>query len=91
LVALSSAGNFLDIVFSFCFCNDSEEQVIYTDSNATVEFFKHYKNSRKLKHLLKLLHGIRLAINENKIRLVFINSEFNVADGLTSSSSSSSS
>jgi hypothetical protein len=61
-----------------------EPTVIYTDSNATVEFFKHHKkNSRKLKHLLKLLHGIRLAINENKIRLVFINSEFNVADGWT--------
>jgi ribonuclease HI len=60
-----------------------EPTIIYTDSQATVEFFKHYKNSRKLKHLLKLLHGIRRAINEKIIKLVFINSEFNVADGLT--------
>jgi hypothetical protein len=60
-----------------------EPTIIYTDSQATVEFFKYYKNSRKLKHLLKLLHGIRLAINEKIIKLVFINSEFNAADGLT--------
>jgi ribonuclease HI len=60
-----------------------EPTTIYTDSQATVEYFKHYKNSRKLKHLLKLLHGIRRAINEKKIKLVFINSQYNVADGLT--------
>jgi hypothetical protein len=48
-----------------------------------VEFFKHYKNSRKLKHLLKLLHRIRRAVNDKIIKLVFINSQFNGADGLT--------
>ena len=56
---------------------------LYTDSHASVNFFKHYRSSKKLKHILKLVHMIRHAVNEKYIELVFIKSEYNVADILT--------
>jgi hypothetical protein len=60
-----------------------EPTVIYSDSNASVLHFQHYKNSNKLRHLMKLLHTIRHAVNQGWIILKFIKGEFNVADGLT--------
>jgi hypothetical protein len=60
-----------------------EPTVIYSDSDASVLHFQHYKNSNKLRHLMKLLHTIRHAVNQGWIILKFIKSEFNVADGLT--------
>ena len=57
--------------------------IIYTDSEATVKYFLHYKNSKRLKNVFKLLNEIRDAINKKEIILVFIRSEYNVADGLT--------
>jgi hypothetical protein len=57
--------------------------IIYTDSEATVNFFKHYRSSKKLKHIMKLVHMIRNAVNKRLVQLVFIKSEYNVADLLT--------
>ena len=57
--------------------------IIYTDSEASVRFFKHYRNSKKLRHIMKLIHTIRVAINNRIIKLVYIKSEYNVADILT--------
>jgi ribonuclease HI len=80
--ALQSIIHFRNVLEEFGY-KQLEPTSVYTDSEATVEFFKHYKNSKKLRHLLKLLHGIRTAINERIIKLVFIKSCYNVADGLT--------
>jgi hypothetical protein len=57
--------------------------ILYTDSKASVEYFKHYRSSKRLKHIMKLVHLIRHAVNEKYIKLVFINAEYNVADILT--------
>ena len=58
----------------------TEPTIIYTDSKASVEYFKHYRNSRKLRHIMKLIHTIRNAVNERIIKLVYIKTEYNVAD-----------
>ncbi len=60
-----------------------EPTIIYTDSEASVKFFKHYRNSKKLRHIMKLIHTIRVAINDRIIKLVYIKTEYNVADILT--------
>ena len=60
-----------------------EPTVIYTDSESSVKFFKHYRNSKKLRHIMKLIHMIRHAINQRIIKLVYIKAEYNVADIMT--------
>jgi hypothetical protein len=57
--------------------------IIYTDSEGSVEFFKEYKNSRRLKHIMKIVHSIREAINDGIIKLVYIYTDYNVADIMT--------
>ncbi len=68
----------------------TEPTIIYTDSKASVEYFKHYRNSKKLRHFMKLIHTIRNAVNERIIKLVYIKTEYNVADILTKLTSLSS-
>ena len=60
-----------------------EPTVIYTDSEASVNFFKEYQSSRRVKHLMKIVHSVREAVNKRIIKLVFILSEYNIADLMT--------
>ena len=60
-----------------------EPTVIYTDSEASVNFFKEYKSSKRVKHLMKIVHCIREAVNKEIIKLIFILSEYNVSDLMT--------
>ena len=60
-----------------------EPTVIYTDSEASVNFFREYQSSRRVKHLMKIIHSIREAVNKRIIKLVFISSEYNIADLMT--------
>ena len=60
-----------------------EPTIIYTDSEASVNFFKEYQSSKRVKHLMKIVHSIREAVNKRIIQLIFISSEYNVSDLMT--------
>ena len=56
---------------------------IYVDSESSVELLSTLKSSNKLRHIMTKINFIRECINHRVVNLVFIPTEYNVADMLT--------
>jgi hypothetical protein len=61
----------------------SEPVIIFCDNKSCVELMKSLKQNHKVKHINTTINYIREIINKRIIQLVFVPTEYNVADTLT--------
>jgi hypothetical protein len=61
----------------------TEPTTIYCDNKSAIELCKTLKQHHKVKHINMRINFIREMINKRRIQLVFVPTEYNVADMLT--------
>ena len=70
-------------ILAFMGYEQTKPTKVYVDNKSAIELCRTLKVSHKVRHVNVRIHYIRELINARVIELVFIPSEFNVADVLT--------